>query len=289
MAVGAAGLARRGHRAYRGVVARRGGRPLRWHGILRSFVLPAYNESGYIAEMLARTLAAGEMRPDPFEVIVVDNASTDDTAAIVAEIAATDPRVRLHRHPVNRLYAASCLTGTRAARGDRIFILDSDGQHSPSDIWPFDAKLEAGYDVVFGWRQKRHETLQRILLSKVLLGLTRAYIGFPLHDINCGIRGFDRAYAEQLDIHHWLNLVNPELYVRARTGGFRIGEVAVIQEKRKAGSSSQEFSRAWTVFRAVNAYLIALRRELRNPPNSTALAASENDAAVGASRSPGRE
>ena len=250
--------------------------------MLRSIVLPSYNESGYIAEMVARTLAAGELRPDPFEVIVVDNASTDDTAAIVDGIAAADARVRLIRHTVNRLYAASCLTGTRAARGDRIFVLDSDGQHSPEDIWRFDAELAGGYDVVFGWRQERHETRQRILLSKVLLWLPRAYTGFPLHDINCGIRGYTRVYAEQLEIRHLLNLVNPELYVRARTGGFRIGEVAVIQEKRKAGSSSQEFSRAWTVFRQVNAYLTALRRELRSAPAPAPRAPSET---VGASAS----
>jgi glycosyltransferase involved in cell wall biosynthesis len=257
-------------------------------GLLRSIVLPSYNESGYIAEMVARTLTAGEMRPDPFEVIIVDNASTDDTAAIVAEIAEADPRVRLLRHPENRLYAASCLTGTRAARGERIFVLDSDGQHSPRDIWSFDAKLDEGYDLVFGWRQERHETRQRILLSKVLLSLTRAYTGFPFHDINCGIRGYTRAYAEQLEIRHFLNLINPELYVRARSGGFRMGEVPVIQEKRKAGSSSQEFSRAWIVFRQVNGYLRALRRELRHPP-STAAAAAAGSPTAGAPRSPRRE
>lgn len=257
--------------------------------MLRSIVLPAYNEAGYIAEMVARTLAAGEMRSDPFEVIVVDNASTDATAAIVAEIAEGDPRVRLLGHAENRLYAASCLTGTKAARGDRVFVLDSDGQHSPEDIWSFDAMLDQGYDVVFGWRQERHETRQRILLSKVLLWLTRAYTGFPFHDINCGIRGYTRAYAEQLEIRHLLNLVNPELYVRARTGGFRIGETAVIQEKRKAGSSSQEFSRAWAVFRQVNAYLTALRRELRRPSVPAMPVPGAEPPAVGASRSRRRE
>lgn len=260
------------------------------HPVLRSIVLPTYNESGYIAEMVARTMAAGEQRPDPFEVIVIDNASTDDTAAIVAGIAAADPRVRLERHRENRLYAASCLTGTRAARGERIFVLDSDGQHSPEDIWSFDARLEQGYDVVFGWRQERHETRQRIILSKVLLLMTRAYTGFPFHDINCGIRGYSRAYADQLDIHHLLNLVNPELYVRARAGGFRISEVAVIQEQRKAGSSSQDFARAWTLFRQVNAYLSALRRELKSAPRTPPPPPpSAEPPPVGASRSRRRE
>jgi glycosyltransferase involved in cell wall biosynthesis len=220
--------------------------------------------------MVKGTLAAGEMRADPFEVIVVDNASTDETAAVVTGIAESDPRVRLLRHSENRLYAASCLTGTRAARGERVFIIDSDGQHPPADIWSFDAKLDEGFDLVFGWRQQRQESPRRILVSNLLLRLTRAYLGFRLHDINCGIRGFNRAFADTLEITHRVNLVNPELYVRARQGGFRIGEVAVIQERRKAGESSQEFSRAWTMFRQVNAYLFALRRELRAAPGKSA-------------------
>lgn len=235
--------------------------------ILRSVVLPAYNESDYIAEMIAKTLAAGAMRPDPFEVIVVDNASTDTTSAVVEEISASEPRVQLVRHDENRLYAGSCLTGTRAARGDRIFILDSDGQHPPTDIWAFDKKLDEDLDLVFGWRQERQESFQRILVSKAFLYMTRAYLGFPLHDINCGIRGFNRTYADQLDIRYRVNLVNPELYVRAKVGGFRIGEVAVVQEMRKAGSSTHEFTRPWTIFRQVNTYLRSLRRELREAPS----------------------
>src|SRR5581483_7494442 len=229
-----------------GVVAGAGG-----EGMMRTIALPAFNEAAYIETMIARAIAAGEMRPDPFEVIVVDNASTDDTAAIVERAAARDPRVRLVRHPENRLYAASCLSATRAAKGDRIFILDSDGQHPPEDVWKFDAKLDEGYDIVFGWRVRRAEKLPRLAMSRVLRGLTRWYVGFDLHDINCGIRGFDRAYADRLEIKHRVNFVNPELFVRAKLGGFRIGEVQVVQEPRRGGVSSHEFGRLWRIFRTV--------------------------------------
>lgn len=230
--------------------------------MLRSIVLPAYNESGYIAEMVARTIRAGEMRQDPFEIIVVDNASADETAAIVERIASTDPRVRLIRHPENRLYASSCLSGAKAAKGERVFILDSDGQHPPSDIWNFDAKLDEGFDLVFGWRVKRDEPPQRLLMSKFLLGLTRFYIGFNLHDVNCGIRGFNRRFADALELKHRVNFVNPELFVRARLSGLRIGEVPVVQEKRKAGVSSHEFGRLWRIFETVRGTLKSLSKEL---------------------------
>jgi dolichol-phosphate mannosyltransferase len=230
--------------------------------VLRTVVLPAYNESGYIATMIERTLDALRQRDDPFEVIVVDNASTDSTAEIVAHASKLEPRVRLLRHQENRLYAGSCLTGTRAARGERIFILDSDGQHDPGDVWMFDSALDRS-DIAFGWRQRREETWLRLSLSRVLWLLARVYIGFALHDVNCGIRAFGRDYGDQLVIKHLVNLVNPELYVRAILGGFRVTEVEVRQESRKTGVSSQQLSKLWLIFLRVNLYLFDLRRELR--------------------------
>jgi glycosyltransferase involved in cell wall biosynthesis len=232
--------------------------------MMRTIALPAYNEAGYIAEMIAETIRAAQMRPDPFEIIVVDNASTDRTAAIVEEIAKRDPRVRLISHPENRLYAGSCQTATNAARGERIFILDSDGQHSPRDLWKFDAKLDEGCDLVFGWRTQRDEPAVRIAMSRFLWAMARYYVAFNLHDVNCGMRGFNRAYAEQLTIQHKVNFVNPELFVRAKLGGFRVGEVQVVQEKRKAGVSSHEFGRLWKIFQNVQGYLAHLRRDLRS-------------------------
>jgi glycosyltransferase involved in cell wall biosynthesis len=230
--------------------------------VLRSIILPAYNESGYIAEMVAQTIRAGELRSDPFEVIVVDNASTDETALIVERLAQADSRITLIRHPENRLYAMSCLTGTKAAKGDRVFILDSDGQHPAADIWKFDAKLDEGADFVFGWRVKRAEPPQRIAMSKFLLGLTKFYVGFSLHDVNCGIRGFNRKFADVLEIKHRVNFVNPEFFVRAKLAGLKVDEVQIEQENRKAGVSSHEFGRLWRIFQSVRNTLKSLSEEL---------------------------
>lgn len=227
--------------------------------ILRSIILPAYNESGFIAEMIDNTITACQMKSDPFEIIVIDNASEDATATIVDEIAQKEPRVRLIRHLENHLYAGSCLSGIRASRGDRIFILDSDGQHPPQDIWKFDVQLDHGSDIVFGWRKKRSETTFRILMSRCLLFLSKLYLGYPLHDINCGIRGFNRVFADKLSIEFRVNFVNPELYVRSRIGGFKIGEVVVAQEKRRAGKTSHILHHPWKIFRNTTCYLKDLR------------------------------
>lgn len=229
----------------------------------RTVVLPTRNEAGYIDEMLRRTVVACEKSPETFEIIVVDNASEDETPDIVRKAAIADTRIRLIVHPENRLYAGSCLTGVRASRGNRTFILDSDGQHDPEDIWKFDALLDEGYDLVFGWRRERSEPPQRLLMSRVLLWLTRLHVGFRLHDVNCGIRGMSRRYTDSLEIRHRVNFVNPELYVRARLADMRIGEVPVRQDPRKAGVSSHDFGRLWQIFVTVEKYLLALRREMK--------------------------
>lgn len=234
--------------------------------MIRSVVLPAYNEAGYIAEMVERTVHACETSEDPFEVIVVDNASSDSTADVVARLAKEDPRVHVIRHPENRLYAGSCRSGARESCGERVFILDSDGQHPPSDIWAIDNKLNEGYDLVLGWRRQRDEPLPRLAVSRALWILARLYLGYPLHDVNCGIRGMSRRFVDALEIVHRVNMVNPELYVRARLGGFRISEVEVVQEARKAGVSSHDFKRLWKIFQEIREYLKALRAEMKAAP-----------------------
>ncbi len=176
--------------------------------------------------------------------------------------------MQLIRHPENRLYASSCYSGTKAAKGDRVFVLDSDGQHPPSDIWKFDAKLDEGYDFVFGWRTKREEPKTRIVMSRFLLGLTRHYIGFDLHDVNCGIRGYNRRFADALEIKHRVNFVNPEYFVRAKLAGMKIGEVEVVQEKRRAGVSSHEFGRLYRIFKTVRGTLKSLSDEMNGHQSS---------------------
>ena len=102
-------------------------------------------------------------------------------------------------------------------------------------------------------------------MSKFLWLLARVMVGFELHDVNCGLRGFVGAYADALEIKYPVNFVNPELLIRAREGGFRIGEAQVVQQPRRAGSSSHEFSpsRLARIFVTVTRYLLELRGEQR--------------------------
>jgi glycosyltransferase involved in cell wall biosynthesis len=242
--------------------------------VMRSVVLPAYNEEAYIEEMVSRCVKAMERSSDPFEIIVVDNCSVDSTASIVDRIHERDPRVRVVRHEVNRLYAGSCHTGTNESTGERIFILDSDGQIDPEEIWKFDAALAEGNDIVFGRRVDRGDSKQRLLVSKVFWLHARLLIDFRLHDVNTGIRGMNRAFADRLQMKHRVNLANPEMYVQARLGGFRIGEVNISQHERQAGVSSHQFTRLWTIEKTVVAHLLDLRKDMKAARRSSGPSAS---------------
>ncbi len=123
--------------------------------VARSIVLPAYNEEAYIEEMVARCVTALDRKQDSSKILVIDNCSTDRTAEIVDKLHEGDARIRIIRHETNKLYAGSCQTGAHNSVGERVFIMDSDGQINPEEIWKFDAELDKGFDVVFGKRIQR--------------------------------------------------------------------------------------------------------------------------------------
>jgi glycosyltransferase involved in cell wall biosynthesis len=228
-----------------------------------SLVLPAYNEQDNIALVLADSVRALEALGRPWEVLVIDNHSGDDTAGVVARFAHGEPRVRLIRHECNRLYSGSCKTGMQQARGRYVAIMDSDGQFTAADLPRFLARLEGGANLVFGWRRRRRDPLGRKLISVVFNMLGRLWLGFELHDLNVGLRMFDRRFLAVADVRHAMNLANPELYVRARRAGLVLAEVEVQHFERTRGQTSHDLRRLVALFRHVNRYFRALRRELK--------------------------
>ena len=229
----------------------------------RSLVLPAYNEAGAIVAVVRDCIAAGADRPGTFEVVVVDDGSTDNTAELVAALAVEDERVRLVVQPQNGRYAAACLAGIKAAHGNRIFIIDSDGQHDPNDLWNFDAMIDKGFDLVLGWRQQRSEPRLRLIMSRVLWLMSWWYLRFDLHDVNAGIRACTRDFGEKLEVRHRINYLNPELFVRARLGGFRVAEAPTTQLARRGGITSHNLSKPWSIFIQMRRYLLSLSLELK--------------------------
>lgn len=224
----------------------------------RSVVLPVYNEEGTVARTIAAVSAEVAEWPD-CEILICDNASTDRTVAIVEELMTADPRLRVVTAKRNGLYAWNVGRGISAALGDRIFVLDGDGQFPPSVFHDLDAELEAGSGLVLGHRKVRVGGLMRVVASYTYLLLCRLIIGFDLRDINAGARALSRKFADQVDIKHLGMMVNPELYATAKSLGFKITEVSVGHEQRIAGGTSHLFGRPFLLFRQAIEYFRFLR------------------------------
>jgi len=229
-----------------------------------TLALPAYNESANIASVLDETIDALTKLNRTFEVIVIDNCSSDNTAAVVMEyIARASASVRLIVHPENRLYSGSCATALREAAGTYVAIMDSDGQFTAADLPRFIAALEGGANLVFGWRRIRHDPRFRLVASSIFNLMGRVWLRYPLHDLNVGLRMFDRTFIKVAAIEHRINLSNPELYARARIAGLSVAEVPVTHAERRGGVTSHDLGRSFDIFLMVNRYMRLLGAEMR--------------------------
>lgn len=230
-----------------------------------SVVFLTYNEAAGIRATLEEALrdleAMGLLATT--EVIVVDNASSDGTAALVEALAGTRPQLRLVRHPSNLGYAVSTLTGFREARGGVVVHVDGDGQLSLRDLPGLLDAIDRGYDVVYGRRRRRRDPLIRIPLSIAFNLLARLWLGWPYHDINIGYRAVTRDVAAAVRTAIPVNFFGPELWVLARRHGWRVTEVPVDQFPRRAGRSLHELPRLPRAVGRALRYMAALRRELR--------------------------
>ena len=227
-----------------------------------SLAFPAWNEAEVIGATVRDAAAALDKLGVAWEILVIDNGSTDDTVAVVEGVAAEVPGVRVVRHPRNLGYAASTRTALRSFEGDYLFIIDSDGQHTAADIEPMMERLRAGADIVYGWKRARHDRALRRVVSRAMNRLAGALLASPLHDINCGYRGLRRAAAERLEIRHMVNSVGPEIWVRARALGLKVEEVPVRHFPREGGESVHAAWRLPVSMARLLVYLLRLRGEL---------------------------
>jgi glycosyltransferase involved in cell wall biosynthesis len=233
-----------------------------------TLALPAYNEEQNIEQVLTQCVASLKTLPHTWEILVIDNASNDATAERVRRFGLHQPEVRLVSHESNRLYAGSCETALREAKGERIAIMDSDGQHTAADLPRFMAKVDEAYGLVIGWRRYRDDPLARRMFSAVFNLMGRFYLDYPLHDLNCGFRMLDRSFANQVSIKHRMNLSNPEFYAEAIKAGVLVGEVEVSHFPREKGRTTMPVVKIIGMFSSVTRYFRALREEMK-----TALAA----------------
>jgi glycosyltransferase involved in cell wall biosynthesis len=230
----------------------------------------AYNEEELIAKTVEEAVSSLSAVPGlDWRVLVVDDGSRDRTGEIADGLARKDPRVSVFHHDGNKGYAVATETALRNAPGEVVLVVDGDGQHTMADAPRFLEAIDAGADVVFGWKKKRHDPLPRLVLSKGLNTLSRWLLGSPLHDINGGCRAFRREVARSIEIRHRINFVGDELYARCRIAGWKVSEVVVRHFPREAGQSIHRPWKMLGTIRLVIAYLFSLRGEIRRARTRT--------------------
>ncbi len=202
-----------------------------------SVVLPAFNESAVIADVVTRSgralLANGVVDA---EIIVVDDGSHDATAAEAqAAQAAAGVPVRVIRHSRNRGYGAALRSGFEGATRDAVWLMDSDAQFDPADLSRV-LPLYSPRTAVYAYRLKRRDTLLRRANHAAFFVLVRALFGPSVHDVNCAFKLFPRELGVGLEAAG--AVISTELVLRTRRSGYLVAEIGVPHYPRTAGKAT---------------------------------------------------
>jgi glycosyltransferase involved in cell wall biosynthesis len=210
-----------------------------------SIVVPVYNELENLAPLYRAVSSVCRSLGCLYEMVLVDDGSSDGSAAALDELADRDPAVKVVHFRRNFGQTAAMNAGMHAASGDVIVMLDADLQNDPADIPLLLAKLEEGFDLVHGWRKQRHDAaLSRKLPSKIANWLISRSTGFPVHDLGCTLKAMRREVAQELQLYGEMHRFIPIL---AHWRGARCAEVVTRHHPRRFGTSKYGLSRTLRV------------------------------------------
>lgn len=199
-----------------------------------SVIIPLLNERPALDEMHRRLTAVLTEVARRYEILFVDDGSTDGSCERLKELCALDPCIRYIRFRRNFGKSAALAAGFRAARFDLFVTIDADLQEHPEQLSLLIAKLDEGYDLVSGWRYRRQDRLSKRLTSQIYNRVTSLLTGVRLHDINCGFKCYRRAVLDEIDVYGEQHRYIPVL---ASYRGFRLGEVEIEHVPRAHGRS----------------------------------------------------
>jgi glycosyltransferase involved in cell wall biosynthesis len=211
-----------------------------------SVVIPLLNEEESLPE-LARQLenVLERVARGKYEVIFVDDGSTDDSFRVIQDIHARNQRFKAIRFRTNHGKSAALAIGFSECKGDIVITMDADLQDDPNEIPSLVAKLEEGYDLVSGWKRKRHDPWHKTMPSKLFNAVTSRMSGIRLHDFNCGLKGYRREVIENVQVYGEMHRYIPAL---AHWEGFRVTEIPVQHRARQHGVSKFGMSRFLKVY-----------------------------------------
>lgn len=208
-------------------------------------VMPALNEAENLAEVVPELCGVLEGLGIAFDVVVVDDGSTDATAQVLAELS-RDPRIRGVRLRRNFGKSAALQAGFAHAGGGYVLLMDADGQDDPHAVGQLIAKLDEGFDLVTGSRRSgRRDRFIKRTTSRLFNRVTTMFTGVPGTDFNSGLKAMRRDVVQQLNLYGELHRYIPVL---AHWAGFRVTEVTVNHRERRHGVTKFGSARFWRGF-----------------------------------------
>jgi glycosyltransferase involved in cell wall biosynthesis len=230
-----------------------------------SYFFPAHNEAANLRGLVEEALETLPALSDRFEIVIVDDGSSDGTGAIADELAAAHPEVRAVHHPTNLGYGAALRSGFAASRYRLIAFTDGDRQFRVADLGRLIERL-AGPDrpdAVAGFRIQRADPLVRTVYARLYRLANRIFFGLTIRDVDCACKLFRREALEAIAVESGGAFFSAELMIKLRAAGRRIAEVGIPHYPRTAGSATG--ARPAVVLRAVRDFW-ALRLRLWAAP-----------------------
>lgn len=202
--------------------------------MILSVVIPFFNEEGSLKELHNQLTDALTSYGDKFELIFIDDGSTDSSNSIVTSLREDDAKVRLITFRRNQGKSAALAVGFKAASGTYVVTLDADLQDDPHEIPNLIDKLKQGYDLVTGWKKVRHDPASKRLPSKLFNRVTSSLSGIRLHDFNCGLKGYRLEVVKSIKVYGERHRFLPVL---AHMQGFKVTELPVKHHPRRFGKT----------------------------------------------------
>jgi glycosyltransferase involved in cell wall biosynthesis len=221
-----------------------------------TYFFPAHNEAANLGGLVAEALATLPTLAERFEVVIVDDGSTDETPRLADELAAAHPEVRTVHHPVNLGYGAALRTGFASSRYALVAFTDGDRQFHVEDLGRLSARLAAApaagpdrADAVVGFRIKRADPFVRTAYARAYRLANRIFFGLKVRDVDCACKLFRREALDGINVESGGAFFSAELLIKLTASGRRLAEVGVPHYPRTAGSPTG--AKPQVVFRAM--------------------------------------
>ena len=202
-----------------------------------SVFFPAYNDSGTIASLVIRAFQTAARLTPNYEVIVVNDGSTDSTAQILDALVQIYPALRVVTHPSNRGYGGALRSGLAATSKDIVFYTDGDAQYDPAEMELLWHEMGPEIDLVNGYKLSRSDPWHRILIGRLYHYIVKTLFGLTVRDVDCDFRMMRRTIFDRVSLHKNSGVICLEMMKKIQDAGFVIVEVPVHHYHRAYGRS----------------------------------------------------